>query len=149
MPCSDVTEILSLTLDSDDRVVHYSLIKRTCGGAVGNSSLLRKWIENRSAAEVLTATPEEIMAAIPTRSSTWEFLTLKHLFAVQSGLQAMLGERSSMPGELCVVDSIETAPNGIRMIAELKVDVLTEKINACGGCGTCGTKSSDPELPIQ
>jgi hypothetical protein len=145
MPCSDVTEVLTLTLDPQDRVVHYSLIKRTCGGAVGNPSLLRKWIENRSASDVLAATPDEILAAIPTHSTTWEFLTLKHLFAVQSGLQAMLGESSSMPGDLCVVDTIESAPNGIRMIAELKVDVLTEKISACGGCGTCGTASPKPD----
>jgi hypothetical protein len=149
MPCSDVTEILSLTLDHQDRVVHYSLIKRTCGGAVGNPSLLRKWIENRSAQDVLAATPEDILIAVPTKSSTWEFLTLKHLFAVQSGLQAMMGELSSMPGDLCVVDTIETAPNGIRMIAELKVDVLTEKISACGGCGSCGPEPPTPDNPIQ
>ncbi|MFZ1683941.1 MAG: hypothetical protein WAU88_07385 [Candidatus Zixiibacteriota bacterium] len=140
MPCSDVTEVLSITLDPDDRIIHYSLIKETCGGAVGNSSLLRKWVENRLASDVLKAQPEEIMAAIPTKSTTWEFLTLKHLFALQTGLQAFLGEKSAMPGDSCVVDTIETTPKGIQFIALIKVDVLTEKIESCGGCGSCGTK---------
>ncbi len=140
MPCSDVTEILSITLDPEDRIVHYSLIKRTCGGSVGNPSLLRKWVENRPAQEVLEASPDQLLTALPTQSSTWEFLRLKHLFALQSGIQALIGQKSAMPGEACVVDSIETTAGGVRLIAEIKVDVLTEKISACGGCGSCGTK---------
>jgi NifU-like protein involved in Fe-S cluster formation len=140
MPCNDVTEVLSITLDPDDRIIHYSLIKETCGGAVGNSSLLRKWVENRSASDVLKAQPEDIMAAIPTRSTTWEFLTLKHLFALQTGLQAFLGEQSASLNDSCVVDTVETTPKGIQFIALIKVDVLTEKIESCGGCGSCGTK---------
>jgi NifU-like protein involved in Fe-S cluster formation len=140
MPCNDVTEVLSITLDPDDRIIHYSLIKETCGGAVGNSSLLRKWVENRSASDVLKAQPEDIMAAIPTRNTTWEFLTLKHLFALQTGLQAFLGEQSASLNDSCVVDTVETTPKGIQFIALIKVDVLTEKIESCGGCGSCGTK---------
>lgn len=144
MPCSDVTEILSITLDSDDRIVHYSLLKRTCGGSVGNPSLLRKWVENRTAQEVLEASPEQLLAALPTPSTTWEFLRLKHLFALQSGIQALFGQKSAMPGDPCVVDSIEMTDGGLRLLAQIKVDILTEKIAACGGCDTCGSKTGQP-----
>ncbi len=138
MPCSDVTEVLSLTLDPDDRVTHYSLLKLTCGGGVGNPSLLRKWIENRTAQDVMGATPADILQAIPTTSDTWEFLTIKHLFAVQAGLKALGGDAPSTPDSVCAIETIEHGPKGIRMMALIKVDILTQAITACGGCGTCG-----------
>lgn len=138
MPCSDVTEVLSLTLDPEDRLTHYSLIKLTCGGGVGNPSLLRKWIENRPASEILMTTPDEVLHAFPTPSDTWEFLTIKHLLAVQAGLRALSGETAASPDSICAVETIEHGPKGIRMMALIKVDILTQSITACGGCGTCG-----------
>ncbi|MBK7141326.1 MAG: hypothetical protein IPH75_04515 [bacterium] len=141
MPCSDVTEVLTLTLDPEDRLTHYSLIKLTCGGGVGNPSLLRKWIENRPAEEILSTTPDVVLSEFPTPSDTWEFLTIKHLLAVQSGLQALLGTAQSTPDSICAIETVEHGPKGVRMMALIKVDVLTQAITACGGCGTCGTDS--------
>lgn len=142
MPCSDVTEVLSLTLDHQDRVSHYSLVKLTCGGGVGNPSLLRKWIENRPVAEVLAAKPDLMMEVFPTTSATWEYLAIKHLLAVQSGLHALLGDTPSTLNDICMIDTVEHGPNGVRMLAQIKVDILTEAITACGGCGSCETKTS-------
>jgi hypothetical protein len=71
MPCNDVTEVLSLTLDPDDRLTHYSLIKLTCGGGVGNPSLLKKWIANKPASEILSTSTETILEEFPTPSDTW------------------------------------------------------------------------------
>lgn len=139
MPCNDVTEVLSLTLDPDDRLTHYSLIKLTCGGGVGNPSLLKKWIANKPASEILATSAETILQEFPTPSDTWEFLSIKHLLAVQSGLQALLGDNPSTPESICAIETVEHGPNGIRMMALIKVDVLTKAITACGGCGTCST----------
>lgn len=105
---------------------------------MGNPSLIRKWIELRSAQEILQATPDDILQAIPTKSDTWEFLTIKHLLAVQAGLKALGGETPSTPDSVCAIETIEHGPKGIRMIALIKVDILTQAITACGGCGTCG-----------
>ena len=141
MPCSDVTEVLSLTLDDEDRLTHYTLFKLTCGGGVGNPSLLRKWIENRPVAEILATTPDVIVEAFPTPSDTWEFLAIKHLLAVQSGLHALLGDSASTPDDTCMIETVEYGPKGVRMLAQIKVDILTQSITACGGCGTCSTHS--------
>lgn len=144
MPCHDVTEQLSLTLDPQDRIVHYRLIKLTCGGSVGNPSLLRKWVAQRTAAEVLAASPETVLAALPTTSETWNYLTRKHLHALQQGLAALLGNTPARPTDPCVITSVESTERGIRMVADLQIDLNTEKIAACGGCGSCGSDSPQP-----
>ena len=40
MPCKDVTELLEVVLDSEDRLLDYTFSKRTCGQGVGAASLL-------------------------------------------------------------------------------------------------------------
>jgi hypothetical protein len=137
MPCSDVTEILSLTVDSEDRVVHYSLSKLTCGGAVGNPSVLRKWIEGKTANEILETQLHDVLALLPTASTTWELVTLKHLRAVQLGLEALTGQQNAGAENACAIESVEATPNRVRMIALIRVEAKTEQIQACGGCG-CG-----------
>lgn len=134
MPCTDVTEVLSLTLDNDDRVVHYSLSKLTCGAAVGNPSLLRKWIDHRKAVEVLNAGAFEVLEVIPTHSETWEYLTYKHLLAVQHGLRAVMGIKESGPDDICAIQSIETDERGLKLLALVRVDLLTSEIESCGSC---------------
>jgi hypothetical protein len=140
MPCHDVTEQLSITLDSEDRIIHYRLTKLTCGGSVGNPSLLRKWVADRSANDVLAARPEAVLEAIPTTSETWNYLTRKHLYALQQGLAALLGHTPARPVDACVITSVETTERGIRMEADLRVDLKTDDITACGGCGSCSPK---------
>jgi hypothetical protein len=142
MPCHDVTEQLSITLDSEDRVTHYRLTKLTCGGSVGNPSLLRKWVAHRTVTEILAARPEAVLEALPTTSETWNYLTRKHLYALQLGLAAFLGQTPSRPVDPCVVTSVETTERGIRMEADLRVDMKTDEIAACGGCGTCATDAA-------
>ncbi len=139
MPCNDVTEILSITLDNTERVVHYSLTKRTCGAAVGNPSLLRRWVDQRPALEVLATTPDQMLQAIKLQSTTWEFLSVKHLLALQMGLRTLVGTDTGTVDSPCAIDSIIGSPAGTQLLAEVRVDMLTNEIKACGGCGTCAT----------
>jgi hypothetical protein len=134
MPCTDVTETLRITLDPQDRVIYYSLSKRTCGGSVGRPSLLKRWIRDRAASEVLAATPEEVLAALPTNSTAWQFLTLKHLYAVKAALSVLTGQSSGLPDDPCAIVSIDQGPDGIRMKSNIRVDILTSQIEECKGC---------------
>ncbi|MBI2436095.1 MAG: hypothetical protein HYV26_24825, partial [Candidatus Hydrogenedentes bacterium] len=40
MPCTDVTEIIRVEVDAEDRLKSYRFIKRTCGQGVGTDALL-------------------------------------------------------------------------------------------------------------
>jgi hypothetical protein len=139
MPCSDITELLTLTLDPNDCVSHYSLSKLTCGASVGNPSLLRKWIDGKPSSEILPATVDQVLEVLPTTSETWQFLTFKHLATIQLALQALSGTVDSGLNDLCTIESVEYGPNGTKMTALVKVDLLTSQIKSCGGCSTCGS----------
>lgn len=137
MPCTDVSENIKITLDHDDRVIFYALSKDTCSGAVGKPSLLRKWIRDRSAEDILAATPDILHDFYPTKSNTWQFLYAKHLFAVQRTLQAALGHDTGRPTDYCAVHSVTYTPDGVEIVARLNIDLMTDDIKACGNCG-CG-----------
>ena len=138
MPCHDITDTLKIRLDDQDRIIRYSLIKRSCGGAVGQKSLIIKWLQNRSAEEVLGLTAEAILNAHPTRSHTWEYLLIKHFLAVQSGLAILLGRQSGSSSDSCTAEAIEYGPEGTTLTAHVRVDAMTDQIKACQSC--CGAK---------
>jgi hypothetical protein len=138
VPCHDITDTLKIRLDDQDRIVRYSLIKRSCGGAVGRRALIGRWLKNRSAGEVLSFSAEVFLSTQPTRSKTWQYLLIKHFLAVQSGLAILLGRQSGSSHDYCTAESIEYGPEGTTLIAHVRVDAMTDQIKACQSC--CGAK---------
>ena len=49
MPCSDISEILKLRLNKDNRVGSYVLLKKSCGDEVGEENLILPWLEKYTA----------------------------------------------------------------------------------------------------
>lgn len=139
MPCNNVSENLKLILDHEDRVTFYSLSKDTCSGAIGKPSLLKKWIKNRSAEDVLMSSSEDIHSFYPTRSQTWQFLYAKHLFVVQQAIRALLGEADSRPTDYCAIHSVIYTETGVEMYARMNMDLMTDEIEACGNCSSCAS----------
>lgn len=137
MPCSDVTEVLALELDEGEHLLSYYLNKRTCGRAVGEASLLL---------ERLAGMPVPAITAIS--ADEWEsgamdevelFLELKHLFALQSGLRALLGMDPAGAEDPVKASRIASDGGKLMFEAELSVDILTERIKSCGRCKGCGS----------
>ena len=139
MPCNDLTEVLRLTLDRNDRVVGYSLSKLSCGGSVAGRSLIRKWVKHRTVSEIMRLSPEQIIDDIRVEDPLEEYLHLKHLFAIQMALMTFLGKQAGRPSDACVINTVSTSPDGTELLVELKVDLLTSRIKACGLCDTCVT----------
>ncbi len=141
MPCSDVTELLRLDLDSQDRLSGYSLTKLTCGGSLGKESLLLKWCGGLQANQILSTTIDAFSERFPANDPVVEFVRLKHLLAIQKGLRALTGLESSRPDDAISIETIDHGPDGVSMRALLKVDAVTDEIRACGRCAGCGTHS--------
>ena len=135
MPCSDVSEILRIDLDNDDRIIFYSLSKDSCGGGVGKPSLIRKWMKNKTTNDVLAISPSEFAHSLNLKSTTWEYLHLKHLLAIQSGIRAMSGQPPAGAIDYCVVESIEYGSDRTKMTARISVDLMTDEIKSCSNCG--------------
>jgi hypothetical protein len=141
MPCSDVTEVLQLTLDPADSLRGYSLIKRTCGRAVGEQSLIHPWASGMTPEEILAADLDDFLDANPTDDEAEQFLLLKHFFALRSGLEVLIGQSSGGADDACAVDTLIFGEEGTEFIGQLRVDILTEQVKSCGRCGKgCGAK---------
>lgn len=142
MPCNDVTELLDVTLDAEERLLDYHFSKRSCGQGVGATSLLIDQLRGRSLNELLFKTAEEFLDEFSIPNETEEFLSLKHLFAIQGALEVYTGAESGGPNDAFAASGIEYGADSILIEGRISVDVVTEKIESCGGCKGCGSARS-------
>jgi hypothetical protein len=140
MPCNDITEVIEVVVDEDDCLLSYSLSKRTCGQAVGVTNLLMPMLKGWSVDRVLACEPEEFFADHPPRESIEEFLGMKHLFALQAALEVLVGKAPGRKDDACPVASVSYEDGHTIIDARILIDVLTEKIQSCGGCKGCGSR---------
>jgi hypothetical protein len=143
MPCNNVTELMRVVLDPDDRIEQYRFIKHTCGSGVGADSLLIDYFHNRPLAEVLALDVDTFCDRYPTADEFEMFLILKHFFAIQSVLGAYAGNIPGGAGEACAIAGIGQEDGHVVIDAEIIVDIVTDKIKACGRCEGCGTKKGE------
>ena len=137
MPCSDVTEVLSVTLDEKDCLMAYSFSKRTCGQGVGVESLLIDQLGGKSLEELLAYSAEEFLSEFPVGDEIEEFLSLKHLFAVQGALEVLTGKESGGKDAPFAASGVSYGEDETIIEGRISVDLMTEKIEACGNCGSC------------
>lgn len=140
MPCNDITEIMEVTLDARDCLRDYHFRKRTCGQGVGVDTLLLGTLKDMPAEGLLAITPEYFLETWPVEDPLEEFLGLKHLIAVQSVLEVLLGRANGGAGEICSAAEITCEGDETVITARIAVDLVTEKIKSCGNCKGCGTK---------
>lgn len=142
MPCTDITDVLQLRIDEKNEVGKYWLRKRSCGGAVGERSLIFDWLRGKSTQEILDANITDFLDSFGTiEDEVYEYLLIKHFFAVKSGVGILLGKETGTPEDFCAVDSISYGPQGTDLVAYLRMDVITDQIRSCGRCGShCSTK---------
>lgn len=140
MPCNDITEVIEVVLDENDCVKSYSLSKRTCGQAVGVTDLLLPILKGWSVQRLLACDPEAFFADFPPREPIEEFLGWKHLFALQAALEVLVGKAPGRKDDPCPVASVSHEDGRTTIDARIVIDVLTDRIAACGGCKGCGSR---------
>jgi len=116
-------------------MVDYNLSKRTCGGSLGDESLLGNKLKSLRPEEVLALAGEDIIAKFQQPSKVEEFLYRKHLSAVQDGLAALVGRNAASPADPCAIESVTIGPEGVEMVAVIRSNLETGKIKSCGGGG--------------
>ncbi|UCC44102.1 MAG: hypothetical protein JSU65_13480 [Candidatus Zixiibacteriota bacterium] len=123
--------MMCLSFDKGDVITHYSLGKVSCGGQVVGSDRFGRFVTGKSVAEILSVTTEEYLRAVRPADSVGEFLLLKHLASVKLVLKALAGQAASGKDAVCSIASISYGPEGTEIRARLRVDLVTEKIEAC------------------
>lgn len=139
MPCKDVTEVIEVILDEQDRLKAYSFRKRTCGQGVGAGSLLIEVLGGMEVETLLAISPEQFLETWPAAEPIEEFLGLKHLIAVQSSLEVLLGREAGGPGAICATAEVAFEEGDTIITSVISVDLVEEKIKSCGNCKGCGT----------
>lgn len=138
MPCNDVTELMTVSVDDADRLVAYRFVKRSCGQGVGADALLEDHLCGKTVDEILAIAPEGFLETYPTELPIEEFLGLKHLIAVQSVLEVLTGKAAGGAGEICAAAEVVYDEGQVIIEARILLDLVTEKIKSCGNCGSCG-----------
>ena len=134
MPCTDVTEILKLRIDSADRLVTYSLTKRTCGGALGKESLLLKWCGGLPARDILKTTVDQFLDRYATDDPVVEFVRLLGRPVTGSAGLTPFGRSS------------------VSRISDSQIEILSQAIDSLpdiggaveGGLGNCRVPPTPP-----
>ena len=147
MPCNDITEIIRVVVDDRDCLTHYAFTKRTCGQGVGVMSLLLDQLAGKHAEEILAIEPAAFLEQNRSEEELEEFLTLKHLIAVQAALEVLTGREAGGPDDVCAAAEVIYDAGECTIEAEIKVDLVTEKIKSCGGCVGCGVTKSASAHP--
>ena len=119
----------------------YFLAKRTCGQGVGAGNLLVEWLRGMSVEELLAYSAERFLDEHPIEDELEEFLSLKHLFAVQSVLEVLTGKEPGGKNDPCAAAEIAYENGDVVIDAQIAVDLVTEKIKSCGNCRACGKKA--------
>ncbi|MCC6145197.1 MAG: hypothetical protein IT368_15430 [Candidatus Hydrogenedentes bacterium] len=138
MPCSDVTELIRVVVDANDVLKDYRFIKRTCGQGVGVDTLLMDRLAGQKVEDILAIEPQAFLEAYPVEEPIEEFLNLKHLIAVQSALEVLTGRASGGPKDICAAAEISCEGEDTVLEARISVELMTQKIESCGGCKGCG-----------
>ncbi len=143
MSCKDVTETIRVVLDEDDRLKEYVFAKHSCGHGVGAESLLIGQLKGASLKELLNFSAESFLSQFPVRNELEEFLSLKHLFALQGALEVLTGKEPGRVGDPFATGEITCDAGETIVSGRTGVDILVEKISACGGCATCGAATAE------
>lgn len=137
MPCSDISDRLSILLDPEDHLLDYQLKKRTCGAPVGNESLLLEWVHGQSV-ESLLATPYQNFVEDKEFDGTAEFLAWKHYRLLLNGLAAYTGEIEPNDQMSCTVVATDWSAHGAEIVIDIQSSLDADNVTPCGtSCGNC------------
>jgi len=131
MPCSDQTELLTLELDGQDRILSFTLAKRTCHQAVGGAALLPV-VRDMPARELLCAPADDLID--PRLDDVQAFMMTKQLFALQGAIEVMYGEPENGHPQAFELHELEHGGDGTRVAGEIAIRISAERISCCGGC---------------
>lgn len=131
MPCSDQTERLTLELDDRDRIRGFSVYKLTCRQPVGGSELLPV-VRDMPARALLTAPAGDLID--PRLDDVRAFMLTKQLLALQGAIAVMYGLPEDGQPQAFDLHELEHDRHGTRLAGEIAINVIAERITACGGC---------------
>ena len=131
MPCKDVTDIIEIVLDFENRLKSYSLHKKTCGRDVKSDISIESWLKGRTADEIADTSLEGFLESAEIEDSALEYLYVKHFLAAKSSLSVMLGKSSGTVDDYCTIVKIDYSPEETVFRAYLSGKGLKKAFKSC------------------
>lgn len=135
MPCGDITEKISVVLDSGNRIKSYSFSKKTCGGSIGDDDIIKIDIIDQTAENVIKQHQYGFMQKTYTGDEIVDFLKVKHFLAIKSVLNVYLGNVPGGVGNACTITKIEYDIDSTIIHAEINSNLDAVKVKSCDHCG--------------
>jgi hypothetical protein len=130
MPCDDIGEVITVVLDSDERLRYFLYEKITCGKIVPLSGRLNDLCRGKSASEIDALRPDDIVGALGIEDDETAFLADKELDALQSALANYRGSADLDPARYRI-ESIEHAPDSTTIRQVILVPKPDTRIPSC------------------
>lgn len=135
MPCNNVSDIIDIVLDNEERLVSYCLTKQTCGRSVGDTSMLLSQLKGKTFSSLLLLEAHDVCPE-EDYTDVDEFFIVKHLTALKSAFLAYSGR---IPSDALHPDVLSVSSFGDRTAfsVALFLDIAPTKIRPCGNCHGC------------
>lgn len=143
MPCNDITDLLELWLDENDRVEDYALTKKTCGAQVGHQAFLMPLIGGMGLEELARSDYALILPHVETLNDHENFLAFKHFIALRDAAATLIG--SPEPSSAFTLSVAAQEQRGFFARGFVSVSRIEGTIKACGHCRSCGTRKKAPD----
>lgn len=130
MPCSNVNEIIRITLDAEERWVGHRLTKGTCGTDIPCPPALLAALRGRTLHEIL---------ALPIAESGMDFLAAKHVGAIRIAVGTYVGQMPCGPGHQCLAARISQEVDATTLEVHLDAGIDEAAIQPCSAspCRDC------------
>jgi hypothetical protein len=129
MPCKDITDEIEIILDNNDCLNSYKLTKKTCGRQVTSFDEVEQIIVGMHVDKIVDLSIHDLI--ISNDFGELEYLFVKHIVAVQSGLKVMLGHDSGTVEDFCAMVKIEQTETGTAFEANIDGTGLKKAIKSC------------------
>ena len=134
MPCDDITEQIKITLDKEEKLLSYYLLKRACGKRIGSQVSIIAVLRRKNVDEIIAVDRETFIENGNIANDVDTFIKLKHLFAIQLALAVYRGAEPGGPNDICSIAEIGFDGENSIIDADIRIDLITSKIEACGPC---------------
>ncbi len=115
MPCEEISAVVTVVLDKDERLSYYTFEKITCGKIIPLSQTLQAHCKGMTLDALASLRLEELVHTLDVRDEDAFFVLDKELDALQSAIANYRGSDLGLNFDRYKIESIEYGDDSIRI----------------------------------
>lgn len=131
MPCDDISAVITLVLDGDERLRYYLYEKLTCGKIIPLSQRLQAHCKGMDLDAIAALDRRPLARAFAIESEDDLFVLDKELDALQSAVANYRGADASLDPRRYAIESVEWGPEGVTIRQLIREPEPDARIQSC------------------